>query len=146
MCIDASQFRVSSIERQDSGQHVNGVKDENEEKVQEEDLIDFSDLSPPNQQKVENFNDFFQQQATATTNGPTPSQRISGSSIFYDMDPLNTLFNDSNSPSTSSSNRSSNRQSNGSYELRYSRFPEPPKFPENGTKKPSGFSNWEKFE
>lgn len=145
MCIDASQYRVSSLEHQDSNQHVNGAKEDDEEEDQEEDLIDFSDPSPPHRTKTDNYNDFFQQQATKT-NGPVPNQRTSGSSIFYDMDPLSSLFTDSASPSTSSSNRSSNRQSNGSYNLRYSGFPEPPKFPENGTKGSGGFSNWEKFE
>jgi hypothetical protein len=141
MCIDASQYQVSSVERQDSGPRANGAKENEEDEDQEEDLIDFSDPSPPHQQKADNLNDFFQQQTTKTA-----CQRASGSSIFYDMDPLSSLFTDSNSPSTSSSNRSSNRQSNGSYEMRFSRFPEPPKFPENGTKKTTGFSNWEKFE
>jgi hypothetical protein len=147
MFIDASQYRVSSIEHQDSAQNVNGAHEQEEVGPEEEDLIDFSDPSPPHQQTSDDkFTDFFKQQ-TAKTNGPVTDKRSSGGSTFYDMDPLNSLFVDSNSPSTSSSNRSSNRQSNGSYELRLTKFPEPPKFPENKQQKgTSGFSNWTKFE
>ncbi|KAI6177464.1 UDENN domain-containing protein [Aphelenchoides bicaudatus] len=146
MFVDASQYRVSSIEHQESSQNLNGDHAQEENEPEEEDLIDFSDPTPPHQQASEDkFADFFKQQSTKT-NGPVAEQRNSGSSIFYDMDPLSSLFTDSTSPSTSSSNRSSNRQSNGSYEIRMPKFPEPPKLSENGQKKTTGFSNWEKFE
>lgn len=146
--VDASQYRVSSLDHQDSSTNNGQNEDDGEE--EEEDLIDFSDPLPAsNQNELDNF----LRPTTSTSNGSSSTlnfTRDSGMSVS-DGDRFPALYpvlDGFSPPSTSSSNHSSNRQSNGSYGLELSKFPECPVLKENGqTKKPSSnFNDWEKFE
>lgn len=146
LSVDASQYRVSSLEHQDSTQE-NGASNNEEEEEEEEDLIDFSDPTPPSNQ----FDPFFHQPTTTATSHNTFNGTKDSGLSLSETDKFTSLYpslDGFSPPSTSSSNRSSNRQSNGSYGLEFGRFPDPPDFKVNGqTNKPSSsFSNWEKFE
>lgn len=141
LSVDTSQYRISSLDHQDSTENSGNQNTEDEE---EEDLIDFSDPIP----STNDFDSIFLTKDVKNLNNSNGT-KDSGLSLS-DNDKYTSLYPvlDGLSPSTSSSNQSSNRQSNGSYGLELSKWSESPNFRlnEQPKKHTSDFSNWEKFE